>query len=107
MNDIAVRNAITSFVLNTSDQERINNMIQQYKLFANYLPATDVLNELYEIKNIFMNCNILLFLETEHTNKHEWFLRDIKIAKPKTVNHNRTVYQIKNNKGYLTVIKAQ
>ena len=40
MNDIAVRNAITSFVLITSDQERINNMIQQYKLFAHYLPAT-------------------------------------------------------------------
>lgn len=40
MNNIAVRNAITSFVLITSDQERINNMIQQYKLFANYLPAT-------------------------------------------------------------------
>jgi len=39
MYDIAVRNAITSFVLITSDQERINNMIQ-YKLFANYLPAT-------------------------------------------------------------------
>lgn len=40
MNDIAVRNAITFFVLITSDQERSNNMIQQYKLFAHYLPAT-------------------------------------------------------------------
>jgi len=48
-----------------------------------------------------------LFLETEHTHKHELFLRDIKIAKPKSVKNKCIVYKIKNDKGYLTVIKAQ
>ena len=76
-------------------------MIQQYKLFAHYLPATGC------FKCLLWNEKYFLFLKTEYTHKYERFLREMKIAKPKTVKNKCIIYKIRNNKGHLLVIKAQ